>query len=156
MKKKKVYSYLIYNIVSLSKMTAKTESFSEKMSWIWTCSHIRIKLSYWRNLLLFWMILNKAFAYLPALKNNIYTTKNSRTNIFLFIMNTRKRCDICSKLTIKTLEQRFFGFKQISVCYCSSYYQMYKNFSEMETPKKGLWSEVVVPKNIFFFEVCCF
>ena len=33
-KKGKNYSYLTYNIVSLSKITGKTESFSRKVSWI--------------------------------------------------------------------------------------------------------------------------
>ena len=32
---------------------------------------------------------------------------------------------------------------------------MYKNLSEMAAHKKGLWSEVVVPKNIFFYSFMC-
>ena len=45
------------------------------------------KFSYWKNLLLFWMMLNKASAHLYTLGNNIYTRKNSLTNIYLFIVN---------------------------------------------------------------------
>ena len=54
------------------------------------------------------MVLNKASAHLYALGNNICTGKNSPTNIYLFTVNnsnTRKRCEICSTLTIKTSEQ---------------------------------------------------
>ena len=68
-------------------------------------SQISRKFSYWENLLLFWMMLNKASAHLYTLGNNIYTRKNSLTNICLYIVNnsnTRKRWEICSKLTIKT------------------------------------------------------
>ena len=61
-KEEKTSLYLIYNIVSLSKMVGKTESFSGKISWIWTCSQISRKFGYWENLLLFWMMLNKASA----------------------------------------------------------------------------------------------
>ena len=32
---------------------------------------------------------------------------------------------------------------------------MYKNLSEMEAHKRGLWSEVVVPKEQFFSVVYC-
>ena len=32
---------------------------------------------------------------------------------------------------------------------------MYKDLSEMAAHKKELWSEVVVPKNHFFFVVYC-
>ena len=51
------------------------------------------------------MMLNKASAYLYTLGNNIYTRKNSPTNIYLFIVNNSnisKRCEIRSKLRIKT------------------------------------------------------
>ena len=54
-------------------------------------------------------MLNKASAYLYILGNDIYRGKNSSTNIYLFIMNnsnTRKRCEICSKLTIKSPQRR--------------------------------------------------
>ena len=50
------------------------------------------------------MMLNKTLANLHTLDNNIY-----RRNTFLCIMNnsnTRKRCEICSKLTIQTAERR--------------------------------------------------
>ena len=55
------------------------------------------------------MMLNKTLANLHTLDNNIYRRKNSPTNTFLFIMNnsnTRKRCEICSKLTIQTPQRR--------------------------------------------------
>ena len=70
--------------------------------------------------------------------------KNSSTNIFLFIVNnrnTRKRCEICSKLTIKSPQRRStvfintfehvsylfttfssvstVGFEQVDVCWVS-------------------------------------
>ena len=67
------------------------------------------KFSYLENLLLFWMMLNKASAHPNNLGNNIYTRKNSPTNIYLFIVNNsnaRKMCKICSKLITKTLERR--------------------------------------------------
>ena len=97
-KREKVYSYLICNIVSLSTMAGKTESFSGNISWIWTCNQISRKFSYWENLLLFRMMLNKASAHLYTLGNNVYTRKNSPTNIYLLIVNssnTTKRCKIC-------------------------------------------------------------
>ena len=55
------------------------------------------------------MMLNKASAYLYILGNDIYTGRNSSKNIYLFIVNncnTRKGCEICSKLTIKSPERR--------------------------------------------------
>ena len=55
------------------------------------------------------MMLNKAIAYLFILGNDIYTGKNSSTKIDLFAVNnsnTRKRCEICSKLTIKSPQRR--------------------------------------------------
>ena len=54
------------------------------------------------------MMLNKASAHLYTSGNNIYIRKNSPIDIYLFIVNnsnTRKRCERCSKLTIKTPEQ---------------------------------------------------
>ena len=101
--------YLIYNIVILNKMAGKIESFSGKTSWIWTCSQTSRKVSYWENLLLFWMMLNKASAHLFTLDNNIYTIKNYSKINHLFIVNNsyiRKRYEICSKLTIKASEWR--------------------------------------------------
>ena len=52
---------------------------------------------------------DKASAHLYTLVNNIYTRKNSSTNIYLFIVNNsniRKRCKICLKLRTKTPERR--------------------------------------------------
>ena len=95
--------YLIYNIVSLSKMAGKIEFFSGKM--LVSCRNV----SYWENLLLFWMMLSKASAHFYTLGKNIYTIKNSPTNNHLFIVDnnyTRKRCKTCSKLIIKTPEWR--------------------------------------------------
>ena len=88
------------------------------------------------------MMLNKASAYLYTLGNNIYTGKNSSKNIYLFLVNnsnTRKRCEICSKLTIKSPQRRStvfivnfehishlftpfssvstVGFEQVNVCW---------------------------------------
>ena len=88
------------------------------------------------------MMLNKAWsAYLYTLGNDIYTGKNSSINIYLFVVNngnTRKRCKICSKSTIKSPQRRstvfivnfehisyiftpfsnvsIVGFEQVSVC----------------------------------------
>ena len=90
-------------------MAGKTESFSGKISRIWTCSQISRKFSYWKNLLLFYIMLSKEFAHLYALGNNIYTRKNSQTNKYLFIVNnsnTRRRCEISLELTIKKPERR--------------------------------------------------
>ena len=89
------------------------------------------------------MMLNKVSTHLYTLGNNIYTRKNSPTNNHVFIVNnsyTRKRCEIHSKLTIKTRELRstifavdfehishlFLVFpivdiKQVSVCWVPSY-----------------------------------
>ena len=55
------------------------------------------------------MMLNKPSAQLYTLDNNIYTRKSFPTNTDLFMVNnsnTRKRCEICSKLTMKTPERR--------------------------------------------------
>ena len=130
-------------------MDGKTESFSGKTSGTWTCSQLCTKLSYWENLLLFWVMLNKASAHLFILGNNIYTRKNSPTNIYLLKLNninTRNTCEICSKLTIKTSQRRSnnvfivnyehisnlflvfptVDFKQVNVCWVSLY--QLKNF----------------------------
>ena len=75
-------------------------NFFRKISWIWTCSQISRK--YWENLLLFWMKLNKASAHLYNLGNNIYSRKNSPTDIYLFVTShTKKGCEVCSNLTIR-------------------------------------------------------
>ena len=67
------------------------------------------------------MMLNKASAYLYTLGNDIYAGKNSSTNNYLFIdnnSNTRKTCEICLKLTIKSLQRRsavfIVNFERIS------------------------------------------
>ena len=39
-KKKRVSSHLIYNILSLSKIAGETKSLSGKVSWTWTSSEI--------------------------------------------------------------------------------------------------------------------
>ena len=59
--------------------------------------------------LLFWMMVNKASTHLYTLGDNIYIRTNSPTTIFLFIVNnsnTRKRSEICLKLTLKAPEWR--------------------------------------------------
>ena len=40
------------------------KTFFMKISWIWTCSQIFRKLSYWGNMLPFWIMLNKTSAHL--------------------------------------------------------------------------------------------
>ena len=87
-------------------MAAKAEFFSEKRSWIWTCSEISRKFRLLRKSA---TILNEASFYLYTLGNNIYTGKVSSTNIYLFRVNnsnTRKRREICSKLAIVSLQRR--------------------------------------------------
>ena len=54
------------------------------------------------------MMLNKASSYLYTLGNEIYTGKNFSTNIDLFRVNnsnTRKRREICPKLTMMSLRR---------------------------------------------------
>ena len=92
------------------------------------------------------MMLNKASAYLCIFGNDIYRGKNSSTNIYLFIVNnsnTRKRCETCSKLTIKSPQRRStvfivnfehisylfapfssvstVGFEQVNACWVQPY-----------------------------------
>ena len=42
-----------------------------------------------------------------------------------------------------------YQFINVEITYCCKYQKMYKNISEMAADEKGLWSEIVVPKNIF-------
>ena len=87
-------------------MAAKTDPFSGKIRWIWTCSEISRKFRLLRKSA---TILNEASSYLYTLGNDIYTGKNSSTNIYLFRVNnsnTRKRREICWKLTIMSLQRR--------------------------------------------------
>ena len=54
------------------------------------------------------MKLNEACPHLHTLSNKVYTRKNSPTNIYLLIVkncNNKRRCEICSELTIKTPER---------------------------------------------------
>ena len=92
------------------------------------------------------MMLNKTSACLYTLSNDIYTSKNFPTNIYLFRVNnsnTRKRCEICSKLTIKSPQRRStvfivnfehvshlfnpfssvstVGFEQVNICWVPPY-----------------------------------
>ena len=91
------------------------------------------------------MMLNKAPAYLYTLGNDIYTGKNSSTNIYLFIVNSSnaRKNEICSKLTIKAPQRRStafivnfehisylftpfssvstVGFEQVNVCWVPPY-----------------------------------
>ena len=55
----KIYLYLVYNNDSLNKIAGKVKPLSWKIGWTWTCSEIFRKFSYWENVLLFWMMLNK-------------------------------------------------------------------------------------------------
>ena len=105
MKKEKNSSKLIYSIISFNKMAGKTDFFfqEKQIEYELVVKYLE-NLGYWENLLLFWMMLNKASAYLYTLGNDIYTGKNSMTNVYVFIVNnsnTRKRCELCSKLTLK-------------------------------------------------------
>ena len=67
----------------------KNRTLFMKTRWIWTSSQMFRKFSYWKNLLLFSVMLNKASADLQTLGNNIYTKKSSTTNIYLFKDNNR-------------------------------------------------------------------
>ena len=92
-------------MISFSKMAAKTEFFWRKMKEMWN-SEISRK---FRLLGKSAVILNEASSYLYTLGNDIYTGKNSSTNIYLFRVNnsnTRKRREICSKLAIMSLQRR--------------------------------------------------
>ena len=92
-------------MISFSKMAAKTEFFWRKMKEMWN-SEISRK---FRLLGKSAIILNEASSYLYTLGNDIYTGKNSSTNIYLFRVNnsnTRKRREICSKLAIMSLQRR--------------------------------------------------
>ena len=112
-KRKKISTYLIYNVISFSEMAGKTIFFQEKeVEYKLVVKHLE-NLGYWESLLLFWMMLNKASAYLYILGNDIYTGENSWASIYLFIVNnsnTKKRSEICSKLTIKSPQRRFTVF----------------------------------------------
>ena len=84
--KEKNSSYLIYNFISF-RWQEKQNFFSGKIIEYELGLKYPENLGYWKNLLLFWTILNKASAYLNPLGNDIYTGKNSTTNIYLFIVN---------------------------------------------------------------------
>ena len=124
-------------------MAAKAEFFSEKRSWIWTCSEISRKFRLLRKPA---TILNEASSYLYALGNDIYIGKNCSANIHLFRINninSRKRLEICSKLAIMSLQRRStvfivnfeyisyllapfssdstVGFEQLNVCWVPLY-----------------------------------
>ena len=91
-------------MISFSKMAAKTEFFWRKMKEMWN-SEISRK---FRLLGKSAIILNEASSYLYTLGNDIYTGKNSSTNIYLFRVNninTRKSREICSKLAIMSLQR---------------------------------------------------
>ena len=67
------------------------------------------------------MMVNKASAHLQTLGNSICTRNSSATNIYLFKVNnrnTKRKWEICSKLTVKTQERLstvfIFNFEQIS------------------------------------------
>ena len=107
-------------------MAAKTEFFfvffwwwgEGNRSWMWTCSEISWKFRLLRKSAI---ILDEASTYLYTLGNDIYTGKNSLTNIYLFRVNKsnlRKRRQMCSKLAIIMALQRgstiFVNFEYIS------------------------------------------
>ena len=68
MKKKKLLSYLFYNIITFSKVAAKTDFFSGKISWVWSCSEIPKKFRLMKKSV--WMMLNKVSSYLYILGND--------------------------------------------------------------------------------------
>ena len=77
-----------------------------KIIWIWTCSQIFKKISYGEDLLLFWMMLNLVIFRLWV---TTFTQERAPQQIFTYsksILETLKRREICSKLTIKTPERR--------------------------------------------------
>ena len=44
-------------------MAGTTEPISGKISWVWSCSQISRKISYWKKTLIFWMVSKKASAH---------------------------------------------------------------------------------------------
>ena len=77
-KKEIISSYLIYNIVNLSKhklLKNRTSFMNDKLTMV-SCQVLR-KFSYWKNLLLYWMMLTKASVRIWTLSNNDYVRKSS-------------------------------------------------------------------------------
>ena len=87
------------------------KAFFMKISWIWTCSQIFRKSSYWENMLLFWIMLKKASAHL-RLWVIIFTQERS----------PRQTCTYL-KSTIETLNSKDNG----TTFYCI-YYKLWACF----------------------------
>ena len=64
------------------------KTFFMKISWIWTCVQIFRKFSYWENMLLFWIMLNK-----PLLIFRIWVTRFTQER-------APRQIFTCSKSTI--------------------------------------------------------
>ena len=151
------------------------------IQWIWTCNQIFRKCRYCENLLVFWMMLNKASSHLWSLGNNIYTKKSFPT-YWKSKIEKLKKCEICSKLVIKTPEQLstiFIGnFGHISRLFpvfllllltsksflgpailifnCwNNILLVYKSLSEIPAHRKRLWFKVVVLKKHFVLVGYC-
>ena len=107
----------------------KQNVLSGKKSWIWTCSEISRNFRLLRKSA---TILNEASSYLYTLGIDIYTGKNSSTNLYLVRVknsNTRKRREICSKLAIMSPQRRSVLF--IVNCEYVSY--LFTPFSSVST-----------------------
>ena len=86
-------------------------------------------------------MLNKASAYLYTLGKDIYTGKNFSTNIYLFIVNngnTRKRCEICLKLTIKSSQQHSTVFI-VNVKHVSYLFTPFSSISTVGFEQVNVW-----------------
>ena len=70
--------------------SCKTRLLSWKISWVWSVFKKLVrKFSYWRNLLLLWMMLNKASVPIWILNNNSYVKKSSHLiNLWALKLNT--------------------------------------------------------------------
>ena len=75
-------------------------------------------------------MLNKVFAYLYTLGNDICKGKNSTTNIYLFIMNNsniRKWCEVCSQLTTKSPQRHstIFNVNFVIISYLFTHFSTF-------------------------------
>ena len=87
------------------------------------------------------MMLNKASAYLYILDNDIYTGKNSSTNIYMFIVNnsnTRQVCKICSKLRIMSPQRRSTVFI-VNFEHISHFFPPFSNVSIVGFEQINVW-----------------
>ena len=130
-------------------MAAKTEFFFRKteVEYELVVKYLE-NLGYWENLLLFWMMVNKASFYLILWVMIFTQEKTPQQTSLTYLLrlrnsNTRKRRKICSELTIITLQRcstvfiinfeyisflfipfssvSAVGFEQVNVCWVSLY-----------------------------------